>query len=307
MALVPGDSFEYTLLDDKTKTIIWRRTSEIKELMRLTSENIISIGQKLTEVKQHLGHGNFQSWLRAEFEWSEQTARQFMQVYRWSQTFENKNFVFSQLATSALYLLAAPSTPPEARTEVLNLVKVGKKVTYTQVKTIINRHKQLSLKNAIDVTAQTESQPDLASNQLFRLQTEKLDNIVRLYHAHELKRITDLTEGSSVKIEVGRWQGQTATIVEVLAEQQSIATNNPSKPQTLTQSNITVCSLNEADFPNLEKLTADPNSAIANRLIISYSDVCLAVEGSPKILKAFTERVKNNRAFVEDIFRQCSN
>jgi hypothetical protein len=105
-----------------------KKTQEIKDLMRLTAENIISIGQKLIEVKEQLGHGSFQNWLKTEFEWSEQTARQFMQVYRWSETIKNKNFVFSQLGTSALYLLAAPSTPPEARQEILNLVERGKKL-----------------------------------------------------------------------------------------------------------------------------------------------------------------------------------
>ena len=71
MGLAPQDlniSFSMT----RPETIVWQRTSEIKSLMRLTAENIIGIGQKLTEVKEELEHGTFQSWLRTEFEWSEQ-------------------------------------------------------------------------------------------------------------------------------------------------------------------------------------------------------------------------------------------
>ena len=33
------------------------------------AQDIIDIGQKLTEVKQQLGHGNFRNWLTTEFEW----------------------------------------------------------------------------------------------------------------------------------------------------------------------------------------------------------------------------------------------
>lgn len=73
-------------MDIQTRAIVRRRAIEIKNLMRLTTENIIHIGKKLTEVKMTLGHSSFQNWLRGEFEWSEQTARQFMQVYRWSET-----------------------------------------------------------------------------------------------------------------------------------------------------------------------------------------------------------------------------
>ena len=66
MGLVPRQSFGYKHLDKRTQTIVWQRTSEIKELMRLTAENIISIGQKLTEVKEKLGHGSFQNCLTSE-------------------------------------------------------------------------------------------------------------------------------------------------------------------------------------------------------------------------------------------------
>lgn len=302
MGLIPEESFKYTHLDDRTRTIIWQRTSEIKELMRLTAENIISIGQKLTEVKEQLGHGSFQNWLRTEFEWSEQTARQFMQVYRWSEAIENKNFVFSQLATSALYLLAAPSTPPEAREEVLSLVNRGEKVTYTRAKSIVNGCKKLPLsieeeqqERTIDITAQSEIilPSDSSSQQLFRLETSELGSIVRLYQADEIEKITDLNIGAVVKIKVGRWQGQTATIAEILWEQELVSSDNQ-------QSDITVRTIEKADFSNQEKL-----SEMGQHLIICYGNTCLAVDGNPQILTAFTAQLQNNRTFVQEIFERA--
>ena len=319
MGLVPesGKNFEYKLLNDETRTIVWQRTSEIKSLMRLTAENIISIGQKLTEVKEELEHGTFQSWLRTEFEWSEQTARQFMQVYRWSRTLKNKDFVFSQLGTSALYLLAAPSTPPEARKEVLDLVEVGEKVTYTRTKTIVDRYKNLltiSEADIVDVTVdeieevsqkvlkETVEEITNASNRLFRLQTEAIGCIVRLYQADELESTTELNVGATVTINVGRWRGQTAKIIEVLTDIQPSTIDRQERqlapePETNIMS---VCTIDRTDLFDQKTLPELDES-----LIISYGGVCLAITGSVEKLKAFAEQIQTNAAFVEEVFERA--
>ena len=327
MDLIPKESkknFEYQLLNDNTRTIVWQRTSEIKNLMRLTADNIISIGQKLTEVKEQLEHGTFQSWLRTEFEWSEQTARQFMQVYRWSKTFKNKNFVFSQLGTSALYLLAAPSTPPEARQEVLDLVEVGEKVTYTRTKTIVDRYKNpVTINKAegiVDVTVdrveEVKVKPNVslgdpvkettkqqnASEQLFRLKNESIGCIVRLYQADELEFTTELGVGATVTIKVGRWRNQTAKIIEVLTDIQP-STSNSQERQTLANlteerltNNMSVCIIDRTDLSEKE---------LDKSLIISYGKLNFAITGHVEKLKAFTEQIQINVAFVEDLFERA--
>jgi hypothetical protein len=51
-------------------------------------------------------------------------------------------------------LLAAPSTPFDARAEALELVNGGKSITYKEAKAIVTRHKEaLKSKNALPVTA----------------------------------------------------------------------------------------------------------------------------------------------------------
>ena len=295
MGLAPT-SFKYEHLDEKTQTIIWQRTSEIRELMRLTAENIISIGQKLTEVKEKLGHGNFQNWLRSEFEWSEQTARQFMQVYRWSKTIKNKNFVFSQLATSALYLLAAPSTPPAARDEVLTLIDEGEKISYSCVKTIVNRHKKtLSIESEVE-TIDIQIEPESAAIEpLFRLKTSESGHIVRLYRADEIKKITDLTVGSTVKIEVGRWSGRTATIAEVLNEQQS-DTSHHQQRTSITENDFSIHPL---------ETNSSEEELLQRHLVIKYGDVRLAIKGDRTLLTAFTTQIQNQIDFVAEIFERA--
>ena len=305
MGLVSKQSFEYEHLDQRTQTIVWQRTSEIQELMRLTAENIISIGQKLTEVKEKLGHGSFQNWLRSEFEWSEQTARQFMQVYRWSKTIKNKNFVFSQLATSALYLLAAPSTPQEARDEVLSSIGGGEKISYSCVRTIVNRYKKLSptesVEQTIDIPNELES---VAAEPLFRLETSESGHIVRLYRADEIKKITDLTVGATVKIEVGRWSGRTATIAEVLYEQQL---DNSDRTELVRKNSTFAARKHNFTIYPLEEIDSSESELQQRHLVIKYGDVRLAIEGDRTLLTAFTTQIQNNIDFVAEILERALN
>ena len=315
MESVPEESFEYNNLDKQTRNIVWQYTSEIKDLMRLTAENIISIGQKLTLVKSQLGHGSFQKWLRTEFEWSEQTARQFMQVYRWSSTIENKNLVFSELGTSALYLLAAPSTPPEAREEILGLVDGGEKISYTRAKDIVNRYKELPLsvnddaakEIDIEIKPATSEQTTKTNNLLFRLETSELSCIVKLYYAHELEATSNLTVGATVKIKIGRWQGQTAKIVEVLDEQQLIMTEGETIDPTPAASfssdkDTSVSVLDETDFSDLQKFRE-----VGQHLIISYGNICLAIKGNDRALTIFTQQIKTDPEFIKEIIQQALN
>jgi site-specific DNA-methyltransferase (adenine-specific) len=130
--------FDYDALDTATSTLVQQRTDEIKALMRRTAEDIIAIGRKLAEVKAHLGHGRFLDWLAAEFGWHRFTANRFMQVAEVFADLEMSQIV--TFAPSALYLLAAPSTPETARVEALERVATGEAITYSQARAIITRH-----------------------------------------------------------------------------------------------------------------------------------------------------------------------
>lgn len=131
--------FNYSLLSYEKQIIIQNQTDEIKKLVRRTAQNIIEIGQRLQEVKKELGHGNFGKWLEAEFNWSVATATKMMQV---SQQFDAVNFTNLNFAPSALYILAAPSSPQKARTEALSRAKKGESITYSLAKKLVNTHKQ---------------------------------------------------------------------------------------------------------------------------------------------------------------------
>jgi Protein of unknown function (DUF3102) len=132
-------NFEYGILEAETRMVVQQCTNEIKTLMRRTSQDIIDIGEKLTKVKQHLGHGNFINWLKSEFNWSRSAATKFMQV---AEQFKFVNFTNLNITASALYLIAAPSIPKKAREEVLERASLGENISYTKAKAIVCQYRK---------------------------------------------------------------------------------------------------------------------------------------------------------------------
>ncbi len=115
--------FDYSALDTDTRTFVQERAQAIHARLKRTAEDIIAIGQDLIDVKQDLDHGQFESWLKTEFDMSYDTALNFMQVAKkFGDRPELKNGNFPFLSVSVLYALAAPSTPDT----VIDMVKAGK-------------------------------------------------------------------------------------------------------------------------------------------------------------------------------------
>ena len=97
--------FDYEILSPPKRNVVQKCTGEIKERLCRTAQDVWEVGQKLVEVRSQLEHGQFEMWLSAEFGWSRRTAYDFINVY---EAFgENTNFARLDIATSALYKLAA--------------------------------------------------------------------------------------------------------------------------------------------------------------------------------------------------------
>lgn len=131
--------FDYEALDTETRIVVQQRTTEIKALIRQTAQNVVDTGEKLAEVRELLRHnkgGGFEGWIVQEFGWGKRTAYNFISVY---DTLGNRaNFARLDVATSALYLLAAPSTPEAARFEALQRAEAGEPITYSSVRQILS-------------------------------------------------------------------------------------------------------------------------------------------------------------------------
>jgi hypothetical protein len=138
---------DYSALSPVSRIAVQEKTGEIKTLLRKSAQDAIDIGQKLVQVKAHLGHGNFANWLTAEFNWSDRTAQKFINVF---EVFGSKPKSSSDLKMSfeTLALLAAPSTPEEARETAIALAENGEKVTLAQAKAIVEEAKTDQLDNS---------------------------------------------------------------------------------------------------------------------------------------------------------------
>ena len=139
---ITTSEFDYEALTPEQRNLVIQRTGEIQERLQRSAQDIWEIGQRLADVRDQLKHGQFDSWLKAEFGWSRRTAYNFINVY---ETFgERANLAQLDIASSALYLLAAPSTPDELRKEVLLKAKEGEKITHKELRSEIKQKKQKS-------------------------------------------------------------------------------------------------------------------------------------------------------------------
>lgn len=130
--------FDYDALDVETRVVVQQKTGEIRERVKRTAQDIIEVGERLIDIKQRLGHGQFGEWLRVEFDWDVRTAQNLMNV---ASTFKNENFSHLSMGHSAMVALAAPSVPEEARKEAISTANSGHHVGHKEAKRIIENHK----------------------------------------------------------------------------------------------------------------------------------------------------------------------
>jgi hypothetical protein len=133
--------FDYAPLQPKTAEKVREAAQRIRETVKRTIEDIIAVGNDLLSVKESLDHGQFLPWLRAEFGWTERTARNFMAV---AEQFGPKSEMISDLkiAPTAAYLLAAPSAPDEARQKAVERAEAGEHITPKLAKEILAKERK---------------------------------------------------------------------------------------------------------------------------------------------------------------------
>lgn len=112
----------------------------IRESMQRSLQDIIAVGTDLLLVKSNLPHGQFLKWLNAEFGWTERTARNLMTV---AERFGKSEMISDlHIQPTAAYLLAAPSTPDEARQTAVERAQAGERITAAVAKDIVARAKK---------------------------------------------------------------------------------------------------------------------------------------------------------------------
>lgn len=127
--------YDYDLLPDEHRGRVIQAAQTIKPRLKRSAEDLFVIGAELNAVKDAFPHGEFSRWLDAEFGLSQRMAQHFMNV---ASRLLPKSEKFSLLSPSALYLLAAPSTPSTAIAEVEQLLAAGEHLPLRNVAQIVD-------------------------------------------------------------------------------------------------------------------------------------------------------------------------
>jgi Protein of unknown function (DUF3102) len=123
--------------DLMTEIALAEHAAVIRALGKRAISDIAEIGRRLNDAKDnHTKHGQWLPWLDREFGWTEQTALHFMRID--GVVAKSKKFLDLDIPVSGLYLLAAPSTAEEARTEVLSRSEDGEKLSLADVQRIVD-------------------------------------------------------------------------------------------------------------------------------------------------------------------------
>lgn len=124
-------SFDYASLDIDTRAFLVERAERIRHYGKRAAESIVKIGEELVAAKARLAHGQWLPWLDAEFGWSVDTAGRFMSVHGLAG--QIPQIAEYTIDISALYLLAAPSTPQPVIEEAVERAASGQRVTHASV------------------------------------------------------------------------------------------------------------------------------------------------------------------------------
>jgi DUF3102 family protein len=124
------DAYSYAGLDPAVASAAQAAADRIRSLLRPQVASAIDIGRDVLTVKSLLAHGKFTEWLRAEFEWSERTAQRYMRL---TEEFGAISDILSEVQLTVLHRLAATSTTPEVRKEVVARLRCGERLKSSQV------------------------------------------------------------------------------------------------------------------------------------------------------------------------------
>jgi len=86
--------------------------------------DIIAIGRRLVEVKERVGHGRYETFVRDRLGFSVSSALRFVRAYQMLESAKLTDLRLLetvQIDCSALYLLSSPATPEQVRAARLKL------------------------------------------------------------------------------------------------------------------------------------------------------------------------------------------
>jgi hypothetical protein len=152
---------------DLSTDVLARHAEAIRASLRRTFQDLVEIGSHLTEVRELFAPSDWKAWLEKEFGWSRQTADNLMNLYEMAANCQRVGNLSLNLPLRSLYLLAQPSTPEEAREEIIDRVESGEELSHTEVKETVTEaklkegHKQVTRLKKFYGDPASHSQPEI--------------------------------------------------------------------------------------------------------------------------------------------------
>ncbi len=131
--------FQYE--DTGQRIVVEQRFSEAQGLMRQGLSNMIEAGGKFAEIRdllRHNKHGGFDGWIQVQA-LGRRTVYRLIELHAAFATMPQ--MAQFDIATTAAYLLAAPSVPDEARAAALQRAAAGEHIGVPAAQAIIRAHK----------------------------------------------------------------------------------------------------------------------------------------------------------------------
>jgi Protein of unknown function (DUF3102) len=116
--------------------------AEIRQYVKRSASAIMAIGKKLADVKERVGHGRYQVFVRERLGFSQSTALNYVRSYEAFKSATVADLESLQIDARSLYELARPTTPEEIRTKALAMATEPDGVTYEEIKWLLAAAKQ---------------------------------------------------------------------------------------------------------------------------------------------------------------------
>jgi hypothetical protein len=159
------------------------------------SDAIIETGRDLVRIKEQLGHGRFTAWLDAEFSMSERSAQNYMRA---AAVFGSEPEIVAVLPPATVYQLAAPSTPPDVRDDIVRSVQAGERPSPAEVAHRVRQERQKARDAArlSKLTPKERLKDQRRAKQRDRSQKRRTEAQDRERKAHE-ERLTERREAAA--------------------------------------------------------------------------------------------------------------
>src|SRR5690242_8949909 len=81
---ISNTEFDYNSLTSAVADDAKAAAEHIRDILRNTTAGIIEVGERLKAIKDRLQHGQFTSWIDAEFGMADRTARLYVSAAEWA-------------------------------------------------------------------------------------------------------------------------------------------------------------------------------------------------------------------------------